>query len=93
MSADTRITRAFKNAKRISFNKDSKFVLFSDCHRGTNSFADDFSHNSHIFHEALEYYYSENFTYIELGDGDELWKNKSLPEIFNAHKNIYMSLF
>jgi UDP-2,3-diacylglucosamine pyrophosphatase LpxH len=92
MSADSRITRAFNNAKRISFNKDSKFVLFSDCHRGTNSFADDFSHNSHIFHKALEYYYSENFTYIELGDGDELWENKSFPEIFNAHENIYMSL-
>lgn len=92
MSADSRITSAFKNAKRICFNKDSKFVLFSDCHRGDNSFADDFAHNRSIFHYALEHYYTEDFTYIELGDGDELWENKSFPAIFKAHKNIYLTL-
>ena len=92
MSADTRITRAFNNAKRISFNKDSKFILFSDCHRGDNSFADDFSHNRGVFHDALKHYYIENFTYIELGDGDELWENSSFSAIFKAHKSIYMML-
>ncbi|SRX52269.1 hypothetical protein AEQU1_00133 [Aequorivita sp. CIP111184] len=35
--------RAYETARRISFNDDSKFIIFSDCHRGDNSFADDFA--------------------------------------------------
>lgn len=92
MSSNTRITRAFKNAKRIGFNSDSKFVFFSDSHRGDNGFADDFAHNRNIFKHALEYYYNNNFTYIELGDGDELWENRNFTKIFRANKHIYMWL-
>jgi len=92
MSSESRITRAFKNAKRISFNKHSKFILFSDCHRGDNSFADDFARNRTVFQHALEQYYQDGFTYIELGDGDELWENKRFNSIFKANKSIYLLL-
>ena len=77
MSSAKRLTRAYKKAKRIAFDDDSKFIIFSDCHRGDNSFADDFANNRNIYYHALKHYYKEDFTYCELGDGDELWENIS----------------
>ncbi|MCV6630045.1 MAG: metallophosphoesterase family protein [Flavobacteriaceae bacterium] len=92
MSASNRLTRAYKQAKRVAFNDDSKFILFSDCHRGDNSFADDFANNRNIYFHALTHYFKEGFTYIELGDGDELWENLNFRSIFEAHKNVYQLL-
>ncbi|MBA6156921.1 metallophosphoesterase family protein [Tenacibaculum sp. S7007] len=91
MFSNKRITRAFNQAKKLPLNKESKYILFSDCHRGDNSFADDFSHNRKIFHHALSQYLQKGFTYIELGDGDELWENK-FANIFNANKDVYLLL-
>ncbi|MCC1483058.1 metallophosphoesterase family protein [Winogradskyella immobilis] len=90
MSSKTRLDRAYKNAKRIAFDDTSKFILFSDCHRGDNSFADDFANNRNIYFHALKHYYNEGFEYCELGDGDELWENITFQSIFYAHKNVYM---
>ncbi|RZS99666.1 metallophosphoesterase family protein [Aquimarina brevivitae] len=84
-----RLDRAYKNALVVPFNDNSKFVLFSDCHRGDNSFADDFANNRNIYYHALKHYYNEGFTYCELGDGDELWENLSFKTIFRAHKDVY----
>lgn len=92
MSSKTRLDRAYKNAKIIDFDDDSKFILFSDCHRGDNSFADDFANNRNIYFHALKHYYNEGFQYCEIGDGDELWENLSFESILNAHKNVYMLL-
>ena len=78
---------AFKNT--ITYNDTSKFILFSDCHRGDNSFSDDFAHNQTIFYHALYYYYKEGFTYIEIGDGEELWENKYFSDIREAYSSIY----
>ncbi|WNW00995.1 metallophosphoesterase family protein [Tenacibaculum sp. HL-MS23] len=91
MPSNSRITRAFNQAKKLPLNQDSKYILFSDCHRGDNSFADDFSHNRKVFHYALSQYLQKDFTYIELGDGDELWENKFV-NIFNANKDVYLLL-
>ena len=92
MSSQTRLTRAYQEALKISFDDTSKIVLFSDCHRGDNSFADDFANNRNIYFHALKQYYKQGFTYCELGDGDELWENLSFKSIFSAHKNVYMLL-
>ncbi|MDO1501780.1 metallophosphoesterase family protein [Winogradskyella maritima] len=92
MSSKSRLNRAYNDAKRIPFNSESKFVIFSDCHRGDNSFADDFANNRNIYFHALKHYYNEGFQYCELGDGDELWENLSFESIFYAHKNVYMLL-
>jgi hypothetical protein len=89
-STRKRLDRAYKTAKRLDFNEDSKLILFSDCHRGDNSFADDFANNRNIYFHALKHYYKEGFDYFELGDGDELWENLSFESIFFAHKNVYM---
>jgi predicted phosphodiesterase len=92
MSSKFRLDRAYKNAKVVNFDDSSKFILFSDCHRGDNSFADDFANNRNIYFHALKHYYNEGFTYCELGDGDELWENLTFKSIFEAHKNVYLLL-
>ena len=84
--------RGLQNAKRISFDDTSKFILFSDCHRGDNSFADEFANNRNIYFHALNHYHTEGFEYCELGDGDELWENMNFESIFEAHKNVFKLL-
>tara|TARA_R110001583_G_scaffold14425_2_gene60308 strand:+ start:342 stop:1232 length:891 start_codon:yes stop_codon:yes gene_type:complete len=86
------ISNSFKKAKRIPLNCDSKFIFFSDCHRGNNSYTDDFTHNGTIYYHALRNYFNDDFTYIELGDGIELWENSNFNEIFKAHKNNFLLL-
>ncbi len=92
MSSNFRLTRAYKEAKVIPFDDRSKFILFSDCHRGDNSFADDFANNRNIYFHALKFYFKEGFSYYELGDGDELWENIHFDSIFQAHKNVFKLL-
>ena len=92
MSANKRLQKAYESAKRIPFSDASKFIFFSDCHRGDNSFADDFANNRNIYFHALNHYYREGFQYCELGDGDELWENVYFEPIFEAHKNVFQLL-
>ncbi len=92
MSSQKRISRAYNTAKRISFNDSSKFIIFSDVHRGDNSLADDFANNGNTYFHALNYYYEQGFTYCELGDGDELWENHSFKSILYAHKDVFTLL-
>ncbi len=80
---------ALKKAKILPLNKDTKYILFSDLHKGNNSYADDFSHNMRIYKEALHHYYKNDFTYIELGDGLELWENRKIKPIIEAHQVIF----
>lgn len=86
------ITNSYKKAKRIPLKADSKFIFFSDCHKGDNSYADDFANNGNIYFHALRNYFEKDFTYIELGDGIELWENLFMNEIFEAHKNVFLLL-
>lgn len=90
MSYKNRLDRAYKNAFVLPFDNESKFILFSDCHRGDNSFADDFANNKNIYFHSLKHYFNEGFHYIEVGDGDELWENLSFKSVFEAHKNVYL---
>ena len=92
MSSSSRLSRAYKNAFRIPFDNRSKIILFSDCHRGDNSFSDEFADNRNIYYHALQHYYKNGFSYAELGDGDELWENLTFESLFEAHKNIYKIL-
>ncbi len=89
MSADTRLNHAFRNALRLPLNCGSRYVLFSDCHRGNGNTNDNFLSNQHIYYAALQYYYQNHFTYIELGDGDELWENRKIESIIDVHSNIF----
>ena len=83
------LSLALKKAKVLPLNKDTKYILFSDLHKGNNSYADDFVHNMRIYKEALHHYYKNDFTYIELGDGLELWENRKIKPIIKAHQVIF----
>ncbi len=95
MSASTRLSQVLSRSKIIPFDESSRFVIMSDCHRGNSSWGDNFSGNQNLFFAALYYYYENGYTYIELGDGDELWENRSIDDIITAHSDAYwlMSLF
>jgi len=86
------LSNSFKKAKRIPLDIDSKFIFFSDVHRGDNSYADDFAHNRTIYFHALKNYHKADFTYFELGDGFELWENRNFNEIFSSYKHILLLL-
>ncbi|MDH3323517.1 MAG: metallophosphoesterase [Flavobacteriaceae bacterium] len=83
------LNKAYKNAKSVNLDIDSKIIFFSDLHRGDNSYADDFKHNMKIFDHALNDYYKSGFTYIEVGDGIELWENSSFAPIYHAYKKSF----
>ncbi|WP_206811517.1 metallophosphoesterase [Paradesulfitobacterium ferrireducens] len=87
-----RISKVFEAAAEIPFDDSSKFILMSDVHRGDGSWADDFSKNQNLYFAALTHYYNENYTYIEIGDGDELWKNRKLSDIIQVHSDAFWLL-
>lgn len=90
MSAtDKRLRSVYKNARVIPFDKQSKFIIMSDCHRGQGNMGDNFMPNQMLFMGALEHYYQNGFTYIELGDGDELWENRRMNHIVEAHNDVF----
>jgi len=78
-----------RNKKVIDITPQTKIVIFSDLHRGIGDWADDFMHNALIFHTALKYYFLNDFIYIELGDGDELYENRRLSAIVRRYADIY----
>lgn len=85
MSAYSRISNAFKNALVLPLDKGSKYILVSDCHRGRGNANDNFMKNEFLYLAALNYYFKKGFTYLELGDGDELWENRSMKDIKEMH--------
>lgn len=92
MSYYSRISKAFINAPVLKINSDSRYVLISDCHRGNGTANDNFLRNQNLYFAAIQHYYRNNFTYIELGDGDELWENRSMEQILEIHSNIFWFL-
>ena len=92
MRTISRLNSAFHNAFPFPFDDNSKLVLFSDVHRGVDNLADEFGRNKHIYNYALKYYYRNDFTYIEVGDGDELWESKEFQLIRNAHNVTFDTL-
>jgi len=75
--------------KHLTLNPGMKLVVMSDMHRGDGTGADDFTQNSLIYRCALEYYLENGFTYIELGDAEELWENDNFDQIYITHTPVY----
>ncbi len=95
MSYYSRLSKSFENVPRLPLNHCTKYVLFSDCHRGVGTTNDNFLKNQNLYYAALQHYYRTGYTYIELGDGDELWENRSMKQIIEAHGDVFslLSLF
>lgn len=91
----SRLSKSFEGALRLPLTDSSRYVLISDCHRGTGNANDNFLKNQNLYLAALQYYYKMGYTYIELGDGDELWENRSIKQIMTIHNDVFhlMSLF
>jgi UDP-2,3-diacylglucosamine pyrophosphatase LpxH len=87
--AHRRLDQVLYQAVIIPFDDSARFVFFSDCHRGDKSPADAFAANSALFVHALAYYESQGFAYVEVGDGDELWKNRRIDVVQRAHGPVF----
>lgn len=92
MKTRHRLTVAYESARVLEFDETSKFVLFSDAHRGDGSRADEFSKNQVIFAHALNHYYARGFTLVEAGDQDDLWEFPHIRHIAKAHTDVYTKL-
>jgi predicted phosphodiesterase len=77
----TNLLDAINNGKedrgiKIPFAINShKFIILSDQHKGCKDGADDFMNAEKNYLQALQYYFTEGFTFISLGDSEELWEN------------------
>ena len=84
-----RLSQVLETAKTIPFDDSSRFVFFSDLHRGDGSHSDSFLPNAGLFLNVLSHYERNGFSYVEVGDGDELWKGWPFEAIREAHKRVY----
>lgn len=89
---EKRLTEAYNKAKIEYFDNNSKYIFFSDCHRGDCTPSDEFAKNQNIFLFALEFYFNNGYTYVEAGDGDELWQHSNFKEIRLAHDEVFSLL-
>ena len=89
MSVSSRLEHAFIDAPVLPLTYRSRYVLMSDCHRGVGTSSDNFLKNQHLYLAAVKYYINRGSTYIELGDGDELWENRSMRTIIEVHDDVF----
>lgn len=87
--ASKKLNKAYRKSKRIKYDSSSKIIIMSDLHRGQGGNNDNFLQNQNIFCAAMEYYFDSGFTYIELGDGDELWENRKMDRIIRANCDVF----
>lgn len=92
MSSRTRISGAFEEALHLPLNEESRYIILSDCHRGCGNANDNFLKNEFLYLAAMGYYLDRDFVYLELGDGDELWENRSMKCIREMHADTFAML-
>lgn len=93
MSYSSRLNKAFKDVPCLPLSDNTRYIIMSDCHRGNGTSNDNFLKNRNLYLAALEYYYKKGYTYIELGDGDELWENRNMSQIIQIHSETFELLF
>jgi len=75
--------------RELSLNdKEARFVIFSDLHKGASNRADDFRQNHPVYNAAVTSYYERGYSLIILGDAEELWQ-ESPDRIFNAYRRTF----
>ncbi|MEA4966303.1 MAG: metallophosphoesterase family protein [Oscillospiraceae bacterium] len=92
MHTDQRLWDAYRNAKVEYFDANSRYIIFSDSHRGDDSASDEFTRNQTVLLQALNYYYRNGYQYVEAGDGDELWEYSDFKNIRLAHSDIFLAI-
>lgn len=87
-----KLNKMFNNSEKMKIDDNTKIVIMSDCHRGTGDNFDNFLKNKNIYKAALSYYYKKDYTYIELGDGDEMWGAEYYEDIVSIHLDVFKLL-
>jgi len=87
--AHRRLTKVFEGAVEVPFDHSSRFVFLSDCHRGDGSRADALARNRDLYLHVLGRYYDQGYAYVEVGDGDELWKSWRFEDIRRAYEPAF----
>lgn len=72
----------------MKINPNERFIVFSDHHKGGGDGADDFLLASENYYAALEFYYSDGYQLINLGDAEELWEN-TMSQVKRAHAKSF----
>jgi hypothetical protein len=71
-----RSDRKSKRLKKLNLGAlNQRVIIFSDEHRGTRDGSDDFAVCEKAYLAALDYYNSQKFYFVNLGDCEELWEN------------------
>ncbi len=88
VSYEKRIHRGMQNLyerienERHEIDLDStRWIIFSDHHRGQRDGADDFQRCEPAYHAALGYYFETGHRLILLGDVEELWESRPAPVV------------
>ena len=87
-----RLDELYRDSEKIPIDNHAEFVFMSDIHRGDNSISDEFGQNRLLYDHALQYYYNAGYTYVEVGDGDELWEVSDYRYIARAHPAVFEKL-
>jgi predicted phosphodiesterase len=74
-----------KKGPVIDFDDSHQFIILSDQHKGTKNGSDIFALAEQNYIAALDHYNQNKFTYINLGDGEELWQN-TIPRVKRKNK-------
>ena len=85
-----RTLQIVRREKRIKLNENSRYIIFSDHHKGAGDEADDFNPCKKTYLAALDHYYRDGSTLVLLGDVEELWENQIL-EVMETHKDVFHS--
>ena len=86
---DKELQRA-RQAGGIRLTPGTRYVIFSDHHKGAGDDADDFRQCEATYLEALDYYLEAGYTLILLGDGEELWEQDA-PIVFKTYPDVFES--
>ncbi|MFA9377578.1 MAG: metallophosphoesterase [Lachnotalea sp.] len=89
MLTSKKLHQVYNHSQILPYDNTSKFIIFSDCHRGLGNSSDNFLANQNLFFAALNHYYKNEYTYIEIGDGDELWENRNIDDIIQVHSDAF----
>lgn len=71
----------------VPFDLDTgKFIILSDQHKGAKDLADDFRNTEANYLTTLQHYLDNGFTFVNLGDCEELWEAK--PSVAVAKNRV-----
>lgn len=92
------LTRLLKNIEKEKVKKgqiitvplnSSRIVIMSDIHKGAGNDADDFKRARGTYVDAACYYNDKKFTYVALGDVEELWEN-DIKSVYEKNSNTFL---